>query len=112
MSGMPPFCVVYVVSFLVYNQSQSGFLGIQLPHRVAKVSAYAVDLLFFSCRDQKDVNRIFSFFAYTCIKQGIGNEFNLNRTQLLAMGDTSTLHIRSDYLVYNIKVCGVIFPCC
>ena len=109
---MPPFCVVYVVAFLVYNQSQSGFLGIQWPHRVAKVSAYAVNLLFFSCRDQKDVNRIFSFFAYTCIKQGIGNEFNLNRTQLLAMGDTSTIHIRSDYLVYNIKVCGVIFPCC
>ena len=107
----PSLYVVYVESFLSFIRSQSGFVGIQLPHRVAKVSAYADDLLLF-CQDQKDVKCIFSFFEY--IKQGTGSELNLNKTQLLAIGDTSTVHVRSDYLVDNIKVCGVIFknaPC-
>ena len=100
----PSLYVIYVESFLSYIRNQSGFIGIQLPHMVAKVSAYADDLLFF-CRDQKDINCIFAFFQN--IKKGTGSELNLNKTQLLAIGKSAL--VTSDYLVESIKVCGVIF---
>ena len=51
---------VYVESFLSYIRNQSGFIGIHLPHVIAKVSAYANDLLFF--REIKKISIAFSLF--------------------------------------------------
>ena len=59
----PSLYVVYAESFLAYILSQSGFVGIQLPHRVAKVSAYADDIFTFLSRPER-CELYFSSFEY------------------------------------------------
>ena len=59
----PSLYVVYAESFLAYTLSQSGFVGIQLPHKVAKVSAYADDIFTFLSRPERG-ELYFSSFEY------------------------------------------------
>ena len=100
----PSLYVIYVESFLLYIHSQAAFRGIPLTtNKVAKVTAYADDLLFF-CQDNADVEYIFSFFDH--IRQATGSELNRAKTQLLALG---TAELTNEYAVDEIKVCGIIF---
>ncbi|KAF6024754.1 hypothetical protein EB796_016937 [Bugula neritina] len=102
----PTLYVLYVQMFVNFIAENPRFTGVRTTsNNIAKLTAYADDLLFF-CNDEYDVAEVFESFEY--IKQGTGSMLNTNKTQLLPIGSATCVQYQQ-YVVERMKVCGITF---